>query len=32
MVNLIEEQSAFEVTSKAVSAIDSMLQKLSDQT
>lgn len=32
MVNLIEAQRAFEVTSKAVSAVDSMMQYLSRQT
>lgn len=32
MVNLIEAQRAFEVTSKAVSAVDSMLQNLSRET
>jgi flagellar basal-body rod protein FlgG len=32
MVNLIEAQRAFEVTSKAVSAVDSMLQELSRET
>jgi flagellar basal-body rod protein FlgG len=32
MVNLIEAQRAFEVTSKAVSAVDNMLQQLSRET
>lgn len=32
MVNLIEAQRAFEVTSKAVSAVDSMMQTISRQT
>ncbi len=32
MVNLIEAQRAFEVTSKAVSAVDNMLQYLSRET
>jgi flagellar basal-body rod protein FlgG len=32
MVNLIEAQRAFEVTSKAVSAVDNMMQNLSRQT
>lgn len=32
MVNLIEAQRAFEVTSKAVSAVDSMMQTLSART
>lgn len=32
MVNLIEAQRGFEVTSKAVSAVDSMMQTLSRQT
>ncbi len=32
MVNLIEAQRAFEVTSKAVSAVDNMLQNLSRET
>ena len=32
MVNLIEAQRAFEVTSKAVSAVDSMLQYLDQAT
>lgn len=32
MVNLIEAQRAFEVTSKAVSAVDNMLQELSRET
>jgi flagellar basal-body rod protein FlgG len=32
MVNLIEAQRAFEVTSKAVSAVDSMMQNLTRET
>jgi flagellar basal-body rod protein FlgG len=32
MINLIEAQRAFEMTSKAVSAVDSMMQQLSRQT
>ncbi len=32
MVNLIEAQRAFEVTSKAVSAVDNMMQNLTRQT
>jgi flagellar basal-body rod protein FlgG len=32
MVNLIEAQRTFEVTSKAVSAIDSMLQNITERT
>jgi flagellar basal-body rod protein FlgG len=32
MVNLIEAQRAFEVTSKAVSAVDGMMQNLTRQT
>lgn len=32
MVNLIEAQRAFEITSKAVSAVDNMLQYLEKST
>jgi flagellar basal-body rod protein FlgG len=32
MVNLIEAQRAFEMTSKVVSAIDNMYQKLDRET